>query len=185
MWLSVIWDPREWCRLRAILSENRRSDVNTVAFHGDEHEDELEGGDRKKNFAGKIFFLRYDTVKMFADYIISQILGRKNVSFVFSSAFPDICCCLSPTDVTQIHLSPSPTLLFFIILFSLNMIILKYNTKMFIVSLPFLSSALTQLDPRGGGRLDGLLMVLSYVSAQIVHWWESLITITAWNGYSI
>ena len=100
-----------------------------MAFHGDEHEDELEGGDRKKNFAGKIFFYfeegENDTIKMFADYIISQILGRKNISFVLSSAFPDICCCLSPTDVTQIHLSPSPPLLFFIILFSLNLIIPK------------------------------------------------------------
>ena len=46
-----------------------------MAFHRDEHEDELEGGDRKKNFAGKIFFLRYDTIKMFADYIILLDFG--------------------------------------------------------------------------------------------------------------
>ena len=79
---------------------------------------------------------------MFADNIIYQMSGKRNTSFVLSSAFPDICCCLSPTDVTQIHLSPSPSLLFFIILVSLNMIIPKYNTKMFIVSFPFLSYAL-------------------------------------------
>ena len=90
-------------------------------------------------------------VKMFADNIIHQILRRRNISFVVVSAFPDICCCLSPTDVTQIHLSPSPSLLFFIILVILNMIIPKYNTKIVIVSLPFLSSALTQLDPGGRG----------------------------------
>ena len=76
---------------------------------------------------------------MLADNIIHKILGRRNISFVVSSAFHDICCCLSPTDVTQIHLSPSPSLLFFIILDSLNMIIPKYNAKMFIVSFPFLS----------------------------------------------
>ena len=87
-----------------------------MAFHRDEHEDELQGGNRRKKFAGNFFFYfeagENDTIKMFADNIIYQMLGKRNTSFVLSSAFPDICCCLSPTDVTQINLSPSPSLLF-------------------------------------------------------------------------